>query len=287
MVLEQLYPVDFLRRHPVYSFLLGIGYTIFAMAFSLILFSQDPALVVVGVASLLLLPSLYQLLKCRQYNGRETPKLFFWNVITDNFPFYKVYIYIFFGCFLMFALFSIILPVLASNHLFQQQLGVLTGGAASGGATWSWVLFEDLFYNNLGVLILCFVISLVAGNGAIFMIVWNASVWGTIFGMLAKGVAEYLQANSAIIFGLIFVSVFPHVLLEISSYIIAVISGTLLSDALAREKIVSKSFGKIFLHNLVLFGLAVLVLLIAVTVETYVLKNFTTYRFILQLGKIA
>ena len=67
MVLEQIYPVEFLRKHPIYALLLGVGYTIFAMAFALLLFTNDPALVVVGITSLLLIPSLYQLLKFRKY----------------------------------------------------------------------------------------------------------------------------------------------------------------------------------------------------------------------------
>ena len=79
-------------------------------------------------------------------------------------------------------------------------------------------------------------------------------------------------------------SVFPHVLLEMSSYIIAVISGTVLSNALAKEHLLSRQFGKILGLNLLVLLFGIFVLVVAMLVETYVLKNFTTYQTIIQLS---
>jgi len=154
----------------------------------------------------------------------------------------------------------------------------------AGGATWSMSLFWDLFLHNMQVLMLCFIIALIAGNGSIYMIIWNASVWGTVFGNLAKTTAVNLSANTAIVFLLIMLSVFPHVLLEMSSYVIAVISGTVLSNALAKEHIVSSHFAKILGLNFLVLLFAIFVLVVAMLVETYVLKNFTTYQTIIHLS---
>ncbi|MBW2994371.1 stage II sporulation protein M, partial [Candidatus Woesearchaeota archaeon] len=192
---------------------------------------------------------------------------------------FKVYIYMFFGSFFVFAFFAMFLPKLAANQLFRQQLSVM-----AGGATWSISLFWDLFSHNMQVLMLCFIIALIAGNGSIYMIIWNASVWGTVFGNLAKTTAVNLSASTGIVFLLIMLSVFPHVLLEMSSYIIAVISGTVLSNALAKEHIVSRQFAKILGLNLLVLLFAIFVLVVAMLVETYVLKNFTTYQTIIHLS---
>lgn len=282
MVLEQLYPIEFLKEHPRYAFVLSFALTIFGMFFAMLVFPQDPALVIVAVASTLLVPSLYQFTSVQEETyGRVAfegaTRIKEW--IQSNKQLYKVYMYMFFGSFFVFAIFSMILPTLAANEIFKQQLAVL-----SGGATFSFGLFWDLFTHNMQVLLLCFIISVIAGNGSIYLIIWNASVWGTIFGNLAKTTAVNLSASTGIIFLLIMLSVFPHVLLEMSSYVIAVMSGTVISKALAKEKILSSKFGKILLLNLGVLLVAILVLVIAMLVETYVLKNFDTYQKIIQLS---
>ncbi|MBN1645338.1 stage II sporulation protein M [Candidatus Woesearchaeota archaeon] len=287
MVLEQIYSVELLKERPKYAFLLGIAYTVFATLFALMLFADDPALVIVGVVSMLLMPSLYQISSYYETKVKEHA-IGVWNVIRNNKQFIKVYLYIFFGSFIVFALFSLILPSLATNHLFKQQVSVMAGGATTtGGGYFSIALFKELFTHNMFVMAICFLLSLVAGNGAIFMIIWNASVWGTVFGVLGKNTAIYLQAHPGVIFLLIMLSVFPHVLLEISSYIIAVVAGTMISDAMAKEKILSKSFRRVLASNLLLLLCAVGVLAIAMIVETYVLNNFTTYKTIIQLSSRA
>jgi len=287
MVLEQIYSAEFLKENPKYAFLLGLAYTVFATLFALMLFSDDPALVVVGVVSMLLMPSLYQISSYYEAKAKKHA-IGILNVIINNKQFIKVYLYMFFGSFIVFALFSLILPSLATNHLFKQQVSVMAGGATStGGGYFSISLFKELFTHNLFVMAICFFLSLIAGNGAIFMIIWNASVWGTVFGVLGKTVSTYIQAHPAIIFGLILLSVFPHVLLEMSSYIIAVVAGTMISDAMTKEKILSKAFGRILASNLLLLLCAVGVLAIGMIVETYVLNNFTTYKTIIQLSSRA
>ncbi|MBD3361383.1 hypothetical protein GF358_01175 [Candidatus Woesearchaeota archaeon] len=287
MVLEQIYSVEFLKKSPKYGFLLGMAYTIFAAMFSLMLFSEDPALVIVGVVSMLLMPSLYQISSYYESKAKQHA-IGVWNVLVNNKQFIKVYIYIFFGSFIVFALFSLVMPAMATNHLFKQQVSVMAGGATTaGGSYFSIPLFKDLFTHNMFVMTICFLLSLIAGNGAIFMIIWNASVWGTVFGVLGRNTAVYLQAHPGIIFFLIMLSVFPHVLLEISSYIIAVVAGTMISDAMTKENIMSKAFAKVLASNLLLLLCAIGVLAIGMIVETYVLNNFTTYKTIIQLSSRA
>ena len=280
MVLEQLYPIEFLKEQPKYAFVLSFALTIFGIFFAMIVFPRDPALVIVAVASTLLVPSLYQFTSLQEEaHGRFESIINIKEWIHENKQLYKVYMYLFFGSFFVFAIFAMILPTLAANQLFKQQLAVLTGGA-----TFSTGLFWSLFTHNIQVLMLCFIVSVIAGNGSIYLIIWNASVWGTIFGNLAKTTAIHLSASTGIVFLLVMLSVFPHVLLEMSSYVIAVMSGTVISNALAREKIISNRLGRIILLNLGILLLAVFVLFIAMLVETYVLNNFTTYQKIIQLS---
>lgn len=285
MVLEQLYPIEFLKEKPRYALLLSFAFTVFATFFGMLIFPQDPALVIVAMASTLLIPSLYQFTVFEERVEREIAGMGVRDVLATNKQLFKVYAYMFFGSFFVFAIFSIVLPSLATNYLFRMQMAAVAGGATAGiGTKFSMLLLWELLSNNFQVLMLCFIVSIIAGNGSIYMIVWNASVWGTVFGTLAKTTALHLGASSGVIFLLIMISVFPHVLLEMGSYILAVISGTVISNALAREQIISKRFGKVLLVNLVILGIALLVLLLGGIVETYVLDNFTTYQRIIQLS---
>ncbi|MBW3014699.1 stage II sporulation protein M [Candidatus Woesearchaeota archaeon] len=284
MVLEQLYPVDFLKENPKYAFILSLALTVFGVFFAMVVFPNDPALVIVAMASTLLIPSLYQFTVFEEeLHGKVAEAIdykdYIMEWINSNKKLFMVYMYMFFGAFFVFAFFSMFLPRLAANQLFRQQLAVLTGGAS-----FQLSLFWSLLTHNFQVLMLCFIVSLIAGNGSIYLIIWNASVWGTIFGNLAKTTAMNLSGSTAILFLLIMLSVFPHVFLEMASYVIAVMSGTVLSNAIAREKLASARFGKILVLNMIVLATALLVLVIAVAVETYVLNNFTTYQTIIQLS---
>ena len=165
--------------------------------------------------------------------------------------------------------------------MFSQQLAIILG---SGHATFSMGLFWSLFSWNLQVLLLCLIMSLIVGNGAILFIAWNASVWGTIFGNLAKTAAVVSGGSVVIIFLLIIISVLPHTLLEGLSYIVSTISGTLMSDGLAKEKFFSTKMGRIFKYNALILLLAIAILVIACVVETFVLNNFETYKLIIQIA---
>lgn len=291
MVLEQIYDVNWLSKRPFFGLILGAAYAVIGIGGALMLFPKDPALIAVAITTILLLPSLYklsstaeeaeknlQLQNQQQAEGSFFSKNYLLSLLKTHKSFITIYIFIFFGIFFVFSFFALILPNLAANTLFKQQIAIL---GRTGQAIISDPLFWEILANNFRVLMFCFVISLIAGNGAILLIAWNASVWGTIFGSLAKVAAVATGKSPAIYYGLIFLSVFPHLFLEIVSYILATISGTVLSDGLAKEKVVSTEFLRIVKWNVLLFVISLIILLIAAGVETYVLNNFETYSIII------
>jgi hypothetical protein len=276
MVFERLYSAKFLHDRPYTGFLLGIAYTILGLFIALMIFPNDPAVIAVGITSLFLLPSLASLTN----SDEITKKTDFKQFLKDTIPHVKVYVFIFFGIFFTFAFFSMFLPKLAVNHIFKIQLNIVTGQATN----FSWPLFWDLFTWNMQVLGMCFILSLVAGNGAIVFIAWNASVWGTVFGNLAKTAALTSTANVGIVFMLIILSVLPHTLLEGLSYMISTISGTTLSDGIVKQQMLTRKMRNILVFNLILLLIGVGVLAFGMLVETYVLNNFETYRKIIMLA---
>jgi len=283
MVLEQLYPLKLIEKNPFYALLLGICYSVIAIGASILLFPEDPAIVAVAFTALIILPTLSILLK--QEEGIESKKDDFnlVNFYVDHKDVFKVYILLFLGIFLVFSFFALILPSLATNYIFENQLNVLYG-SKTGGAIFSKSLFLDILKNNLGVLILCFVTAFVFGDGAIFLITWNASVWGTIFGNIAKTAALNVAKSPIYYFFIILLIVFPHMILEAFSYVSSATAGGIISKGLLKEKFLSKKFRTLTKNTVLLMIFAFLILVLAVIIETFVLNNAMTYTKIVRLS---
>ena len=281
MVLEHLFPETWLEQKARYGFLLGVGYAILGLIIAQLLFPADPALVAVAFTSLMLLPELYKIFSIEERQLSAEKKFNLWKLISDNFDFMRVYLFILLGIFVVYAIGVIVLPNLQVNSLFREQLAMR---GASGNASFASVsadLFESIFFNNLWVLVACFLISLLTGDGAVFLLVWNASVWGTIFGVTARNAAYAAHTNPFYYQRLILLIVLPHAFLEIFSYILAAMSGGIISKDVLLEKFESKRFNQVFTYNFILFLIALTVLALGAGVESWVLEHVKTYAQII------
>ena len=144
MVFDKLYSSDFLLKRPLFAFILGVSHTVLGLFLAILIFRDSPALIAVGITSLLLMPSLFKITSKTGFV--ETKANNFWKVLKANVPVAKVYLFMFFGIFFTFAFFSMVLPELARNHLFSQQLAIILG---SGQATFSMGLFWSLFSRSV------------------------------------------------------------------------------------------------------------------------------------------
>jgi hypothetical protein len=304
MVLEHIFPEDWLEKKGRYAFILGIGYSIVGVLLASILFPGDPALVAVAFTSMLLLPELYKIFSIEERKESMEQKVTMRNLWKDDFDIVRIYVFLFLGILLVYSVGALMMPQMQSNSLFREQLEIrfhsdLPVGdvvAGSGGLessfwakdiTWDWDLFSGLLSNNLLVLIACFIMALLTGDGAIFLITWNASVWGTIFGITAKGAGTFIGSNPFYIFGLVFLIVFPHMMIEGISYFLAAISGSVISKDVILEKFASARFFEVFSFNLYLLLVGLGFLLLGAFVETFVLKNVAIYQEIIRLSMLA
>jgi uncharacterized membrane protein SpoIIM required for sporulation len=172
---------------------------------------------------------------------------------VDNREAIKVYAVLFLGIYVTYTLYSFFLPQLGIqvSSVFREQLALesnLRGGAFAGQA------FLTIFLNNWWVLLACFLVALIAGDGALFFIAWNASSWGTIFGFRALEAAVNGGAYSAWInLAVILVVTAPHVILEAGAYILAAIAGGVLSDDVTSKREAMSKFIYYFIAGLILF----------------------------------
>ena len=285
MVLEHIFPEDWLEKKGTFAFILGIVYSIIGILISSVLFPGDPALVAVAFTSLLLLPELYKIFSIEERKERMEQHVSFRTLLKDDTDIIRIYIFLFLGILLVYSLGTIFLPSFDTNTLFREQLEIRLGQGFAGQATFGGLnsgLFWSLLSNNFLVLLACFIMALLTGDGAIFLITWNASVWGTIFGYTAKSASLFSGQSALYLFGLIILIVFPHMILEAISYFLAAISGSVISKDVLLEEFASDRFMEVFGFNLYLFLFALIFLLLGAGVETFVLQHVGIYQDIIR-----
>ncbi|HLD00591.1 MAG TPA: hypothetical protein VJC39_02500 [Candidatus Nanoarchaeia archaeon] len=284
MVLEHIFPEDWLEQKGRYAFLLGVIYTIVGILISYVLFPGDPALVAVAFTSMLLLPELYKIFSIEERRESIEKKVSLLNLWRDDLDIVKIYVFLFLGILLVYSIGTILLPSLETNNLFREQLEIRLGQGFSGQATAGGGLFLDLLSNNFVVLIACFILALLSGDGAIFLITWNASVWGTIFGFTAKNAALFSGESHFLLFAVIMLVVFPHMIIEGLSYFMAAISGSIISKDVLLEEFASERFFEVFGFNLYLLLFGLVFLVVGALVETFVLQNVAIYQDIIRMS---
>lgn len=271
MVFEQIFKVKWIESKPRHAFILGFIYSVLGIICAYLILQPDYAgLMSIGFTSLLLVPSLNKLLAIEENQDVREKKLSLKLLFKDHYDIIEVYIFLFLGILLAYAVFSLILPTLTTMQLFRSQLVIadkLSGNAVN--AVQSGVFFKDILKNNLIVLIVCLVFSLIYGAGSILFLTLNASVWGVVFGYVAKSQAVAASQHPFIAFILIMVSVFPHMIVEASSYFFAIIGGGIVSKAVIREELGSKKFNHVFTDGLIFFAMGVLLVFIAAILEAY------------------
>ncbi len=287
MVLEHIFPEDWLENKGRYAFILGVIYTIIGLVVGSILFPGDPALPAVAITSMLLLPELYKIFSIEERKESVEKKVGLRSLWKDDLNIVRVYVFLFLGIMMVYAVGTMMLPTLQANSLFREQLEFRYGQGFAGHAVsfgWDTNLFWGILSNNFMVLMACFVLALLSGDGAIFLISWNASVWGTIFGLTAKTAAAFSGGSVIFYFSLIMLIVFPHMIIEAISYFLAAIAGSVISKDVILEEFASDRFYDVFTMNIYLLVAGLAVLLLGAGVETWVLQNVPVYQEIIRMS---
>lgn len=272
MVFEQLVKARWIEQRPLYAFLFGAFYTLLGVISAYAIFPEENVgMMSLGFISILLIPTLNQLLSIEESEDVRENKLSLKLLFKDHFDIIEIYAYIFLGILLTFAALAILLPDLTINQLFSSQLRPRFGDV--GQAVYGLKTFWSILSNNFVVMLIALVLSLVYGAGSIMFLTWNASVWGVIFGTIARQAAVVVHQHPIVYFGILFVKVFPHMIVEAGAYFFAVIAGGVISKAIIKEKDNARRFNHVFTDGLMFFGMAILLLIIGAWLETYVFPH--------------
>jgi uncharacterized membrane protein SpoIIM required for sporulation len=142
-----------------------------------------------------------------------------------------------------------------SNCLDEHGIPPSTGAVTGTSAVMS------IFANNIYVLIFTILFSLALGAGAIFILVWNASVIAAAIGIFAKGELSGL--------GLGLLRYMIHGVPEISAYFIGALAGGIISVAVIRRDLRGEGTWRILQDSLLMIIIAIVVLIVAALMEVY------------------
>jgi hypothetical protein len=71
MVLEHLFPHEWLESKAEMAFFLGWGYSIIAIVIASLVFPRDPSLVAIGLTTIMLLPSMRKIITLKRISIEE------------------------------------------------------------------------------------------------------------------------------------------------------------------------------------------------------------------------
>jgi len=299
LVLESLIGERNIRKNPVLilgiTFLISIGSIIFAD----VLFPKHSSVLSVAFITIGLVPLIHNILSKEEYDEalqRKCSATFF----ARHFNVIMIYIWIFVGVILAFAMVYVVVPNDMKQDLFAEQINsfcVITGSEnCENGVPYSIVgkasaiAFNScqnpatknvaacslyIFQNNGGVLVFIIILSLLYGAGAIFIIAWNASILGLFFGemILAAQHLKWIGFLQGMLIG--------HGPPELLGYVFGALAGAILSAMVSRGQFLKHEFTTIFRDVSFLILLAIFSVLYGAVVEAVGLMQYTELYFVL------
>jgi len=250
-MLDYLLKQKIVEKKPEYAFALGILFSTIGLAMAVLIFKESPSFPAVFLTTLAAAPVAMKMIR-KEEKGRT---------IFDRYKsVIEVYSYLFFGMAVSFAIWFAILPSGFAAILFKEQLLKFSVGYF----TFTKGEFFSIVINNVGLLFFFFLLSLFYGTGSMFLLAWNASILGTMWGNTIKGALSVISTGEAVVNTLL---AFPYLFPEVAAYFFAAIAGGILSLNINKKQKFDKVFGESILLLLTSAGL----IIVSGIIETIIL----------------
>jgi uncharacterized membrane protein SpoIIM required for sporulation len=273
------------ERRPGELFWIGLFYSSVALLLVSFVFSGDDILsqysgiLVVTFCMMVSMPFMYYIVKLEE--GKDVVISQSGKLLKEHSKALKAMMWLFLGFVVGFSFWYIVLPDSAPVN-FNAQIEVFCAinspngyneclerhgvSDVTGMASSSVNYFMSIFANNISVLVFTLIFSLAFGAGAIFILVWNASVIAVAVGVFAKSSLVNLPQG--------LVRYMIHGIPEIAAYFVAALAGGIISVAIIRKDLRGHRMWNILQDSLLLVIVAVFILLIAAIMEVYLTPLF-------------
>ncbi|MBT7102158.1 hypothetical protein HN935_01470 [archaeon] len=267
------------ERNPWEMFFVGLFWASVAFLLVNFVFMKDSilgkyaGLLVVIFTVIVCLPFMYYIIKLEE--GKDVEINDSGKLIKEHSKAIRALMWLFLGFVVAFSFWYIVMPNDA-GQIFNAQIETFCainspshyndclgehGVSPMTGAVTGTAAVLAIFANNIYVLIFTILFSLAFGAGAIFILVWNASVIAAAIGIFAKGELAGL--------GLGLLRYMIHGVPEISAYFVGALAGGIISVAVIRKDLHGEGTWKILQDSLLMVIIAIVILVIAALMEVY------------------
>lgn len=284
MVLESIISPENAENKPALMIFIGFLYTTLAMFISYYIFEAYSSIFMIFLATIAATPIVYRLMKSEE--EKDLTDVEEKTLLKEHSKALKAFIYLFIGATLCFSFWYVVLSPNMVNSLFHSQSATISSingrivdvsRDITGNATSPVSAFSTIFFNNIKVLLFCILFSFMYGAGAIFILMWNASIVGAAIGSFIKSSLAALIHTCGVNVGTTFCAVSSgilrytiHGIPEILSYFVAALAGGIISIAVINHEFDSRKFEHILLDSADLLMLAIGILFVAALLEVFV-----------------
>lgn len=278
MVLETIMSPGAALKHPQRLFYVGVVYATIAVFLSYWVFRDYSSLTMVFLITAAAIPLMYNAIV--QEEQKDLQDLEEKYLIKEHAKTLRYFMNLFIGVTVGLAFWYVVLPPEQVSVLFEAQKETYATLAPAVGNAFAGELksFNGIFFNNVRVLAFCILFSFIYGTGAIFILMWNASV-------IALAIGNYVRANLAALsetlgwstvasyFQIISIGLLQYVIHgipEILAYFAAGMAGGIISIAVIRHDFATFKFERILLDSADLLLAALLLLFLAAILEVWV-----------------
>lgn len=263
MVLESLVNPRKAENKPLRVLAVSIFYTFIAIIFANFLFPSEVSLLAVALLTMIFLPFFQKLFIIEE--EKEITRTKIKNILVTHIQIVNVFAAFFLGVIIATSF----VYIFFTQDIFSLQTSVIRSFSGSGAFV-QYGDFSRFFLNNTQVMLVTYILSILFGAGAVFILAWNASVIGVFIGITAQSfVGKGYPVAAAYAIGLPFglSSIALHGVPEVLAYFLAAVAGGVLSVGVIREKWKSKEFHLVVKDSLKFLVLAEVLIIIAALIE--------------------
>jgi uncharacterized membrane protein SpoIIM required for sporulation len=281
MVLEDFLNPEKAESKPSIMIMLGFFYASLGMLISIMIFESYSSLFMVFLTTIASLPLIYKIIKLEEQ--KDLTDMEEKILLKEHYKALSSFMLLFVGATLAFSFWYVVLPPSTITTLFQSQMSTIStiNGQVtdfSGLSVDHFGVFSRIFFNNVKVLLFCVLFSFLYGAGAIFILIWNASVVGTAIGNFIRthlaSIAQQLGGISlGSYFSIVGIGLFKysiHGFFEILAYFVAALAGGIISIAIINHDFSTRKFEHVLLDSADLLMLSMFILFVAALLEVFV-----------------
>ncbi len=266
---DKIFSLKNIESNANYALFAGVFFTIFSFIVSYLLFNKTPYFV--GVSTVLLtvvlaMPVVMSLFKMESFIAKKT-------FLSKTRHILDFYIYFFIGSFVVFFLIALIAPgrVFSEAQLFGSSTSVILPQNAGipPPPIDSNALFMGIFSNNLYVMIIAFILSLLYGAGSLLLLMMNSSIFAfALADVIRQSAGTFGQVALFSIMACNMGVMFFHMIPEVIAYFLAAIAGCVLSFSVSNEKLFSSGFFKTLRYAVLIFISSIIMLVVGALIES-------------------